>query len=82
MLLYYNFLHQNDKDTLTEDPTQWDITAFRKWKSKGYRLSTDAYNGSKAGNNVNVTNVTLNATNTAGPASKTKSEEDAWLSLR
>ena len=82
VLLDYNFLYQDDKDSLVEDPTQWDIAAFRKWKSRGYPLNTDAYNTSKAGNNVNTANATFNATNTTGPASKTKLENDAWLSWR
>ena len=65
MLLYYNFLYQDDKDTLAEDPTWWDVKVFRKWKSRGYLLSTDAYNASKSGSN---TNVTLNTTPTAAMA--------------
>ena len=68
VLLYYNFLYQDDKDALAEDPTQLDVKAFRKWKSRGYPLSTDAYNVSKTSSN---TNVTLNTTNTAA-MSKTK----------
>ena len=47
-------------------------------KSRGYPLSTNAYNTSKTGSN---TNVTLNTTNTAA-TSKTKSQDDAWLSWR
>ena len=78
--LYYNFLYQDDKDALAEDPTQWNIAAFKKWISRGYPLSTDASNESKTGNNVNAADATLNTTNTTGPASKTKLEEDAWLS--
>ena len=80
MFLYYNFLYQDDEDALAEDPIQWDIVVFRRWKSRGYLLSTDAYNALKAGNNINAANATLNATNTTGPASKTKLEKDAWLS--
>ena len=79
VLLYYNFLYQNDKDALTEDPTQWNKAAFRKWKSRGYPLNTDAYNVSHAGNIANP-NATLQATNATGPTSQTKLEEDAWLS--
>ena len=62
VLLYNNFLYQDDKDTLAEDPTRWDVKAFRKWKSRGYPLSTDAYNASKSGSN---TNITLNTTSAA-----------------
>ena len=76
VLLYYTFLYQDDEDALAEDPTQWDKGDYRKWKSRGYPLSTDAYNASQAGNNVNA-NVTLQATNATGPTSQTKLEEDA-----
>ena len=78
ILLYYTFLYQDDKDALAEDPTQSDKRNFKKLKSRGYPLSTNTYNTSKAGSN---TNVTLNTTNTAA-TSKTKSQNDAWLSWR
>ena len=67
--LYCNFLYQDDDNDLAEDPTQWDKADFRKWKSRGYPLSTSAYNASQAGNNVNAANAALNAMNTTGPAS-------------
>ena len=78
VLLYYTFLYQDDEDALAKDPTQWKKRNFKKWKSRGYPLSTDAYNALKAGSN---TNVTLNTTNTAATP-KTKLQDDAWLSWR
>ena len=56
-----------------------DKDDFRKWKSDGYPLRTNALNATQTGNTANATNATLNTTNTAVPASL---EEDAWLSWR
>ena len=80
ILLYYNSLYRDDEDTLVEDPTQWVKAKFRKWKSNGYPLSTDALNASQAVDTANAVNANLNATNTREPVSKTKLEEDTWLS--
>ena len=45
-------------------------------------LSTDALKATRTGNNANAANTTLNAMNSTEPLSKTKLEEDAWLSWR
>ena len=36
ILLYYNFLCQDDEVAEAEDPTLWVKACFRKWKSDGY----------------------------------------------
>ena len=77
ILLYYNFLCQDNEVAEAEDPTLWVKVDFRKWKSDAYPLITDALNATRAGNTANAANATLNASNTAAPASKTKLEEDA-----
>ena len=79
VLLYYNFLYQDDKDALVEEPNQWVKGEFRKWKRRGYSLSTATYNASQAGNSSNTTSQTSNVTT---PVSKTKLERDAYLSWR
>ena len=79
VLLYYNVLYQDDEDTLAEDPTQWDVKAFRKWKNRGYPLSTDAYNASKSGS---TTNVTVNTTLSTIATAKQKLQDNAFLSWR
>ena len=43
VLLCYNFLYKDDEDTLIEELIQLVKGDFRKWKSRGYPLSTDAY---------------------------------------
>ena len=73
--LYYNFLYKDDDETLAEDLIQWDIKDFKKWKSRGYHVSTDVYNASKT---VSSTNVTLNITPAAATA-KQKEQEDSFL---
>ena len=77
VLLYYNFLYQDDEDALVEEPIQWVKGNFRKWKSRGYPLSTDAYNALQVGNNTN-TNTTLQTSNATAPTPKTKLEEDTY----
>ena len=77
VLLYYNFLCQDDEVADAEDPTLWVKADFRKWKSNGYPQSTEVLNAARASNTANAANATLNASNTAAPASKTKLEEDA-----
>ena len=34
IVLYYNFLCQDDEYTLAEDPIQWVKADFRKWKAE------------------------------------------------
>ena len=79
VLLYYNFLYQDDADALVEEPVQLVAEQFRKWKSRGYPLCTDAYNASRAGNSTTTTSQTSNVT---APVSGTKLEDDAYLSWR
>ena len=79
-LLYYSFLCQDGEAVEANDPTLWDKDKFRKWKTDGFPLSTKALNATQAGNTANAAKATLNATNTAAPASETKLEDDAWLS--
>ena len=81
VLLYYNFLYQDDEDALAEDPAHWDKGDFRKWKSKGYPLSIDVNNTSQAGNSSN-TNTNLQTSNVTAPTAQTKLEDDAYLSWR
>ena len=81
VLLYHNFLCQDDKDALVEDPVQWAKADFTKWKSNGYPLSTNALNASRVSNNAN-TNTTLQASNVTAPTSQTKLEDNAYLSWR
>ena len=50
-------------------------------KPQGYPLVTAAYNALRAGNST-TTNTTLQTSNTTAPTSKTKLEEDAYLSWR
>ena len=80
-LLYYNFLRQDGEVAMANDSTLWDKDDFRNWKRDGFPVSTKALNASQTGN-TNTANVTLNTTNTATPSSKTKLEDDTWLSWR
>ena len=77
--LYYNFLCQKRKVATANDPNQWNKDDFRDWKSDGSSLSTKAQNVSQSGGNNKAVNVTLNTINTAA-MSKTKLEDNAWLS--
>ena len=63
-------------------PTLWDKDGFRDWKSNDFPLSIKALNAFQAGNTANAANATLNTMNTTAPSSKTKLEDDAWLSWR
>ena len=81
VLLYYNFLYQDDEDALAEDFTQWDKGDFRKLKSKGFPLSTDAYNVLQTGNSFS-TNTNLQTSNATAPIAQNKLEDDTYLSWR
>ena len=81
-LLYYSFLCQDGEVAEANDPTLWDKDKFRKWKTDGFSLSTKALNSKQTGNTTNAANANLNTTNTVAPGSKSKLEEDTWLSWR
>ena len=79
VLLYYNFHYENDDDTLVEEPSQWVMRDFRKWRSTGCPKSAATYIVSLASNSTNTTSQTSNVT---APVSQTKLEEDTYLSWR
>ena len=62
VLLYYNFMYENDNDALIEEPDQWVMVDFKKWRSRGYSKSTAAYTTSLASNTTNTTSTTSNVT--------------------
>ena len=61
ILLYYNFLCQDGEIAEANDPTLWDKDDFRKWKSDGFPLSTNALNATQAGNNAYTASLAGNA---------------------
>ena len=81
ILLCYNFLCREGQGATAIDPTLWDKEDFRDWQSDGFHLSTKAQNATQAGITANAANTTLKTTNTAA-TSKTKWQDDAWLSWR
>ena len=66
VLLYYNFLIDDNQEVLAEDPVSWVKSDFRNWKALPRATQTTATQ-----NASNTTNVT--------PPSTTKLEDDALL---
>ena len=81
VLLYYDFLRQEGQGVTADNPTLWDKTDFRDWKSDDFPLRTKAQNATQAGNTANAANATLKTTNTVA-MTKPKLQDDAWLSWR
>ena len=81
VLLYYSFLYQDDEDALAEEPSQWVMGDFRKWRSRGCRKSTAAYTASLADNSTNTTSQTSKVT-VPVTVSQTKLEKDVYLNWR
>lgn len=50
LLLYYQFLYNDSKEALADNPTQWVQGDFKKWKSQGRHPSTTSHTASQAGN--------------------------------
>ena len=77
VLLYYNFLYKDKELTKAEDPSQWDISEFKVWKSEGHHVSTAAYNASTT---ASTANAALNAP--AAATAKQKEQDDSFFSWR
>ena len=77
VLLYYSFLYKDKELVKTEDPSQWNISEFKVWKSNGYHVSTATYNTSTT---ASAANATLNAP--APVTAKQKEQDDSFLSWR
>ena len=79
VLLYYNFLRQEQQVATANNPTIWDKDDFRDWKSDGFPISTKAQNAIQDANTTNsAANTMLKTTNTAA-ASKQKFQDNAFL---
>ena len=48
VLLYLWFLYEDQKYAKADDSTQWIKQDFKIWKTRGYHVSTAAYNASQA----------------------------------
>ena len=77
MLPYYNFLYKYKEINKAKDPSQWDVTEFKVRKSKGYHVSTAAYNASTTASSANAT---LNTP--AAATAKQNEQDDSFLSWR
>ena len=83
VLLYYEFFYQDKECAKADEPTQWIRQDFKIWKSRGYHVSTAAYNESLAVNtNAGAATVTTTATAAAVKQKEQKEEDDSFLSWR
>ena len=73
VLLYYQFLYNDSKEALADDPTQWVQGDFKKWRSQERHPSTTAHISSHASNTTTTSTASV-------IISTTEKAEDAWLS--
>ena len=76
VILYYDFVCQNDNDVVAEEPDQWVMAAFKKQRSRGCPKSTATYTTSLAGNVTKTTSIGT------VPISQTKKHVHALLSWK
>ena len=70
VILYYNFLQDDNQEALAEDPVNWVKADFRKWRRNPTQTATQ----------TTATQIASNTTTT--PPSTTKLEDDALLNWR
>ena len=78
VLLYNNFLYEDARKDLVDDPVQWDKRDFKKWRSKGRPISTSVLIASPG----TISNTTTQQTSNVLTTSSTKLENDALVSWR
>ena len=54
-------MYQNDDDVMAEEPDQWVMAHFKKWRSRDYPTSTAAYNASLADTTTTTTATEIRA---------------------